>query len=75
MKASPLLVDHVARGVVAVGDAPRPGGGEGFGNGVGPQRIFVLQGFEADVGGEIDEVLLEQVPECERPSTSPSSAT
>ena len=68
VKAFPVLVDHVSRGVVAVG-------GEGFGDGVGPQRIFAFQGFEANVGGEVDEVLLEQVPESERPPASPSSAT
>ena len=75
VEALPVLADHVTRGVVAVGDAPRSRGGEGFGNDVGPQRFFVLQGFEADVGGEVDAVLLEQVPEGERPPTSPSSAT
>ncbi len=69
VKAFPVLVDHVSRGVVAVGDASRLGGGEG------PQRIFAFQGFEANVGGEVDEVLLEQVPESERPPASPSSAT
>ncbi len=68
VKAFPVLVDHVSRGVVAVG-------GEGFGDGVGPQRIFVLQGFEADVGDEANELLLREVPEGERSPTSPSSTT